>query len=65
MATRTEVVRVNIDEIVQELNLLDNEAELNPQQERHLASLRPRETALRAEFVAELVAEIAAQGNSK
>ena len=61
MATRTEVLRVKIDEIEQEMNLLDNEAELNPQQERRLASLRPREAALRAE----LVAEIAAQGNSK
>ena len=61
MATRTEVLRVNIDEIVQELNLLDNEAELNPQQARRYVTLQTRETGLRAE----LAAEIATQGNSK
>ncbi len=61
MATRAEIIRADIDGIVRELNLLDDiETELNPRQARRLDTLRARETGLRAE----LVAEIAAQGNS-
>ena len=61
MVTRAEIIRAEINEVVRELNVLDNvEGELDPRQARRRETFRAREVGLRAE----LVAEIAAQGNS-